>query len=143
MPIGQSPTETQSARTQPPSLTTSFGRAQASSLIATGVDYFGMVCLVEFAHVWYVAATAIGALGGAVSNFLLGRYWSFQATHGKTRQQALRYAVVSSGSLLLNSAGVYLITEFLSLPYPISRIITGLLVGVFFNFPLHRRFVFR
>ena len=45
-------------------------------------------------------------------------------------------------SLVLNSLGVYLLTEYLKIHYAISKAITAFLVGVLFNFPLHRRFVF-
>jgi hypothetical protein len=57
--------------------------------------------------------------------------------------QALRYAAVSAGSLTLNSAGVYLLTEDFGIYYALSKLITAILVGLLFNFPLHRRFVFR
>jgi|SRR3954470_21774673 putative flippase GtrA len=130
-----------SRRLQPP-LIVSLGRSQLASLAATVADFSSLVVLVEICRVWYVAATAIGALVGAVVNFLLGRHWSFMANHESVRAQALRYAAVSGGSLLLNSSGVYLFTHYLEIHYAISKAITAFLVGVLFNFPLHRRFVF-
>jgi len=54
-----------------------------------------------------------------------------------------RYTAVSAGSLVLNSAGVYLLTEDFGIYYAVSKLITAILVGLLFNFPLHRRFVFR
>ena len=120
----------------------SLGRAQIASLAATVADFSSLVLLVEICRVWYVVATAIGALVGAVVNFFLGRQWSFMADHESVRVQAVRYAAVSGGSLLLNSSGVYLFTHYLSIHYTLSKAITALLVGVLFNFPLHRRFVF-
>jgi putative flippase GtrA len=126
-----------------PSGLTSFKRSQVASLAATVVDFGSLVFLVEVVHVWYVAATAIGAALGAVTNFLLGRHWSFQARHGRVEGQALRYAVVSAGSLCLNSLGVYVFTDGLGLKYMVSKLITAFTVGILFNFPLHRGFVFR
>jgi len=126
-----------------PSLFTSFKRAQIASLIATVVDFVTLVMLVEHVRVYYVTATAIGAFVGAVTNFLLGRLWSFRAVHGKYTSQAFRYALVSAGSLVLNSLGVWWFTEHHAIPYTLSKIATALLVGIFFNFPLHRAFVFR
>lgn len=126
---------------QPP-LMVSLRRSQVASLTATLVDFSTLIFLVEIGHVWYVAATATGAFVGAVVNFILGRRWSFTADDDAMGGQAARYTLVSAVSLLLNSLGVYLLTDYLGVHYAISRIITAFLVGILFNFPLHRRFVF-
>jgi len=126
-----------------PPLMVSLKRSQIASLTATVVDFCTLIFLVEFGHVWYVAATATGAFLGALVNFILGRHWSFEAGHEDVRGQAMRYAAVSTISLVLNSLGVYLLTEQVALHYTISKVITALSVGILFNFPLHRRFVFR
>ncbi len=126
---------------QPP-LMVSLRRSQVASLTATLVDFGSLVFLVEVGGVWYVAATAIGAFLGAVVNFILGRHWSFTAEKESVRGQAIRYPAVAAASLVLNSLGVYLLTEYLDIYYVISRVITAFLVGLLFNFPLHRRFVF-
>lgn len=102
-----------------------------------------MFGLVELLGVWYVLATALGALTGAVVNFLLGRFWSFEAQDKPPQGQAFRYAVVSVGSLLLNAGGVYAITEWGGLKYGYSKLIVSLLIGFFFNFPLQRHYVFK
>jgi putative flippase GtrA len=128
-------------RRQPP-LIVSLRRSQIASLTATVVDFTTLIFLVEIGHVWYVAATAIGTFLGAVVNFMLGRHWSFVAHHEAVRGQAIRYALVSAVSLVLNSLGVYLLTDHLKIHYAISKAITAFLVGVLFNFPLHRWFVF-
>jgi putative flippase GtrA len=121
----------------------SFSRSQITSLIATGVDFGLLFSLVELAHVWYVLATALGALAGAITHFLLGRFWSFDATHRRWEGQAYRYAWVSGASLLLNSGGVYLFTNDLGIYYGASAVLVSIIVGVAFNFPLHRYWVFR
>jgi putative flippase GtrA len=121
----------------------SFGRAQIASLIGSASDMGVMFALVELLGVWYVLATALGAFTGAVVNFLLGRHWSFEAQDRPPQGQALRYAVVSAGSLLLNAGGVYAITEWGGLKYGYSKLIVSLLVGFFFNFPLQRHYVFK
>ena len=125
-----------------PPLLVSLRRSQIASLAATVVDFSSLIFLVEFGKVWYVAATATGAFAGAIVNFVLGRHWSFKAEDDGIRGQAIRYAAVSIISLILNSLGVYLLTEYADIHYAISRAITAVSVGVLFNFPLHRRFVF-
>jgi putative flippase GtrA len=128
-------------RLQPP-LIVSLRRSQIASLTATIVDFSSLIFLVEIGRVWYVAATATGALLGAIVNFILGRHWSFMAGHDAIHGQAIRYAAVAGVSLVLNSLGVYLLTDYLHIHYAISKAITAFLVGILFNFPLHRRFVF-
>lgn len=120
-----------------------FTRSQFASLAATLADFGTLVCLVEFAHVWYVAATAMGALVGGVTNFLMGRHWSFTAADGHVHHQAGRYALVSGMSLILNSTGVFFLTDHFGLKYALSKAITAVLVGILFNFPMHRAYVFR
>jgi putative flippase GtrA len=88
-------------------------------------------------------ATALGALAGAATNFMLNRHWSFVAKDGHLHRQAGRYALVSGLSLLLNSGGVYLVTEFGKIHYAISVVIVSLLIGVLVNFPLQKYYVFR
>lgn len=126
-----------------PSFLVSFSRSQIASIAATIIDFGGLIFFTEIVGIWYVASTALGAALGATTHFLLGRYWCFEATHDRVHGQAGRYAVVSTLSLLLNSAGVYALTEFGHFKYPVSKAIISFLVGIFFNFPLHRRYVFR
>ncbi len=126
----------------------SFGRSQISSGVATAVDFGLVFGLTELGSVWYVASVAIGAAAGAVVNFVVNRRWSFaQADPASTWQhstgtQVLRYTLVSTGSLVLNSLGTWGLTEASGIPYGFSVIGVSLAVGFFFNFPLQRRFVF-
>jgi putative flippase GtrA len=107
------------------------------------VDFGLLFSLTEILHVWYVVSTASGALAGAITNFLLNRNWSFEAKHDAAHHQAKRYALVSGGSLILNTAGVWAVTEYFHVHYGISVVVVSLLVGFFFNFPLQRGYVFR
>ena len=120
-----------------------FGRSQLAAIAATIVDFGSLVLFVEMFKVWYVAAAAVAAFLGAITNFFINRHWSFEAAHHKIHHQGFKYALVSGGSLLLNSAGVYLFTDHLHLHYTLSKVITALVIGVFYNFPMHRYFVFR
>ncbi len=121
----------------------SFSRAQVASVAATGLDFGFLVLLVEKGGVWYVSATAAAAFLGAITNFTLNRHWSFEATSERIHGQVFKYALVSGGSLLLNSGGVWAVTEGAGISYVSSKIVTSLLVGLLFNFPLHRYFVFK
>jgi len=126
-----------------PSFIASFSRSQVSSCAATLIDYGVLLLLKEGLQFWYVTATACGALVGALVNFILNRHWSFQATHSKIRHQALRYALVSVGSLILNTIGVYFFTEYIHIHYAISVVLISIMIGFLFNYPLHRHYVYR
>lgn len=120
-----------------------FIRAQLASVIATVFDFSTLVICVERLHFAYQYATAVGALLGAITNFLIGRYWSFRVPQDSIRGQAWRYSLVAGSSLGLNVGGVIFFTEEMRLQYWQSKLVTSCLVGVFFNFTLHRLFVFR
>jgi putative flippase GtrA len=115
---------------------------QLSSLVATGVDYIVMIVCVSAFGLSPVLGTVLGALCGAVTSFTLGRRWVFDARRGELRGQALRYGLVSAVSLCCNAAGEWLLVRA-GLQYVVARVVASLVVGVGWNFPMHRHFVFR
>jgi len=119
-----------------------FLKSQISAIIATCIDFIVLYILVEFIAVWYVLAAAIAALCGAISNFIMGRHWTFLSKDDKWHHQAQRYSYVAIGSLGLNTFGIYLLTEGLAIHYMVSKIIISLLVAVGFNYPLQKFYVF-
>lgn len=125
-----------------PSLWVTFIRSQAASIIATFIDFGIFLLCLHIFSIWYVASTAIGGFAGAVTHFLLGRHWSFEAADGELHAQSFRYALVAVASLGVNAAGVYGLTDGLGVPATASKLILSFLTGVFFNFPLHRWYVF-
>ena len=121
----------------------SFFRAQLSSMVSTLVDFLTVILLTEVFGIWYVTSNAIGALMGTIVNFLIGRYWVFESKERQIHQQAFRYLLVSAGSLILNTYGVYLITEYFGINYIYSKVIVSIFIGVFYNFVLQKYFVFK
>ncbi len=126
-----------------PSFLRSFSRSQVSSAIATAVDFVLLFSMVEYLKVWYVIATAAGSMAGAITNFLLNRHWSFRALDMRWHRQAVRYAITSGLSLVLNAGLAYLFTDIVGIHYSISVVVASAAVGVLFNFPMHRHYVFR
>ncbi len=121
----------------------SFSKATLASVAASAVDFGTLTFWVEILKGFYPIGVALGAGLGAITNFSINRYWSFEgADKSPLGMQAVRYALVSVGSLLLNTGGVWLVTEKLNLFYMFSKIAVGLSVGVLFNYPLHRYFVY-
>lgn len=117
-------------------------RSHVSAAIASAVDFGLLFGLTELAGVWYVTATAIGAGAGALVNFIINRHWSFEAAEFGWQGQAWRYGVVSLGSLALNAGGAWVFTEKFGIHYSVSVLLVAFLVGTFFNYPLHRSFVY-
>ena len=122
---------------------TSFYRSQMTSIIATAIDFAIFIFLKDLCAVYYVAASAIGACCGAIVSFFLGRNWAFRRKDGRMSMQAVKYVMTSVTSLLLNTYGIYALTEFFEISPLYSKIIISILVGAFFNFFMYRYFVYR
>ncbi|TXB65910.1 GtrA family protein [Vicingus serpentipes] len=121
----------------------SFLRYQVAAIIATMVDFFVLIILTELFNVWYVASTAIGAFCGALTNFIICRYWAFVNSSNNLSNQIVKYTLVSAGSLVLNTLFVYLLTDFGGVTYSISKIITAIFIAIFYNFTLQKYYVFK
>ncbi len=117
-------------------------RAQLTSLIATASDFSVTIFLKEIVGIWYLYAVALGAAVGALIAFALNRNWVFSAASKSVSIQIFRYGIVAAGSWLLNTGGVYLMTEFIEISYLYSKIFVSILIGLSYNFILAKRFVF-
>jgi len=122
---------------------TSWLRSQAVAITATSVDFLVTIGLKELAGLWYVGSTATGALCGAVTSFVLLRKWAFQKNEERWHGQAARYVIASGTSLLLNTGGVWLLTEVFDIQYVVSKIIVAVLMGLTVNYLMFKHFVFR
>jgi putative flippase GtrA len=120
-----------------------FLKAQAASLVASGVDFLVTMAAVELLGCWYVAGTMIGTVSGGLTHFTLGRIWVFHATHKNVPVQLFKYFLVWAGSLGLNASGVYVITHYGGLHYLISKVFTSLMVGFFYNYKIQKQYVFK
>jgi putative flippase GtrA len=119
-----------------------FLRHQIGAIVTTAVDFGTMIGWVELMHGSPVTGTALGAAAGALTNFTLGRHWIFAAHGGNVSAQFLRYALVSASSLGWNTLGQDLLIKATGLPYPLTRAMISVAVGVCWNYPLQRWFVF-
>jgi len=120
-----------------------FIKAQAASLTATIVDFAVTVLLKEVFHCWYLLASILGTVSGGVVNFSMNRSWVFRAHNKKIHFQAIKYILVWIGNLVLVSGGVFVLTKYGGFSYIVSKITVSLLVGIFYNYVLQKRFVFK
>lgn len=120
-----------------------FLKFQFAAIVATCIDLCIFYTLIHFYPTQYVLATAIGSFFGAVVNFIICRYWITNSSGSKLSKQAIKYIVVSTGSLLLNTYFVYLLTDLMDIQKELSRIIAAIIVAVFYNFLLQKYYVFK
>ena len=119
-------------------------RHQAAGIIATAADFGTTIILTETFLLWYGYSNAAGAFCGAVVNFFISSYWAFKGSKNKLRNQMYKYALVSTGSLILNTLLVILLTDSIfEFDYRISKIITAIFIALTYNFLLMRNFVFK
>jgi putative flippase GtrA len=119
-----------------------FGRSVATSLLTTALDFATLVGLTELLRIDYVLATWIGTVVGSLSNFTLNRVWAFSAGGAPAVPALGRFVVVQAGASALHTGGVWALTRFGRLPYPVSKLTVAAVVYLGWNYPLNRWFVF-
>lgn len=123
---------------------TSLLRYNVSAASATATDYGVLAFSKEILGLDPVLSTFIGALSGGMVAFLLGRNWTFLNKEGKVSSQGIKFILVVGGSILLNTFGMYIATHYMSFGhYMIARILVSVTIGICYNFPMQRYFVFR
>jgi putative flippase GtrA len=119
-----------------------FIRANASTLSATGVEWAFVAALVHMSMNYLIAA-ALGALLGAVMDFSIKRHWAFMRRDtGALQVESARYLIVSAFSLFWNLAVSYVLVDVVRMPPVPGILLASVAVGAFWNYPLHRLFVF-
>lgn len=119
-----------------------FLRHQIGAIFSTAVDFTTMILWVELGIGSPVSGTAVGATAGALSNFALGRHWIFGANGRPVAGQLVRYAMVSATGLGWNTLGQHWLLKATGWPYPLTRVMVAVAVGILWNFPLQRWWVF-
>lgn len=123
-----------------------FAKAQVSAFSGGMVDYGTMVFCTELLHIHYTISIAIGGIIGAVVNFSINRYWTFnadQANKSPVGAQLAKFIFVVAGSIALKSSGTWLFTNWLQLDYKITRIMVDIIVSLSFNYILQKYWVFK
>jgi len=133
-----------------------FLRSIVSSQAASWVDLFMGFALFAWVGLTPFLSTAIGAFAGGVINCMINYRFTFHASDCPWRAVAVKYAMVWTGSLLLNSFGTQILYyalahwDWLAAQgftdkgcFAAARLVTSLLVSWFWNFLLQRYFVYR
>lgn len=117
-------------------------RHHISSLVGTGVDFATMIGLVELFGISPVLGTVAGAAVGGVTNFFLGRHFTFRSQSPRVSGQMFRYGLVSLASLGLNALGEHLFITHIASRYVLGRVLVAATVNNAWNYPMQRFFVF-
>ena len=120
-----------------------FCKAQLSAQVASVFDFTVSLFMAEVVGTWYVYSTFIGALSGGVLNCIINYRWVFNAIGLKKSYVAIKYFMVWTGSILLNTGGTYLLTELSKSYFAISKLVVAVLVGLLWNYTLQKFFVYR
>ena len=94
-----------------------FGTVGVSNTLLTFLVY---TLLLKVFGVWYLAASAIGFLVGAINGFLLNRRWTFKE-HVGDALTPVRWGVVQGCGLGLNEALLYLLVDGDHAVYDLDR----------------------
>jgi len=119
-----------------------FVKAQLSSSLATLVDWLLLVLLIAVG-VHYLLAVLCGAVAGAVTDFSVKKWWVFRPRGGRFEGQVTRYILVSATSAGLNCLLAYAFVDGLGMPKTPGVIAASAFVGIAWNYPMHRFFVFQ
>lgn len=122
-----------------------FFKAQASSLMGTGVDFLIVYLLSERAGAWYFGANVLSTLAGGITNFTINRWWVFKKENERIERQVFRYSLTWVGNMLLNSAGIQIVLHYTGLHhhYMLVKILVALLIGFTYSYAMQKRFVFK
>lgn len=106
------------------------------------VDYFLLIALTELCGLDYRISASLSFLVGLLVNYFISKVWVFRTSKFRRKGiEFLFFALIGVVGLLLNTALIWIITEFVGIPYYISKIITAVLVYLY-NFLARKYFIF-
>lgn len=133
-----------------------FLRAQLSAQMATVADFLVTILLVRLFDLYYLYATLAGSIYGGILNCVINYKWTFKSK-GKKANVAIKFILVWTGSIFLNTWGTYMLTESLEkIPWVreklslyfsdffiIPKLVVAVLVALLWNYNMQRIFVYR
>ena len=118
-----------------------FAKFATVGISNTLITFAVYTLLLKGFDVWYLAASAIGFIAGAVNGFLLNRRWTFRG-HVGDALTPVRWFVVQGCGLALNEGLLYLYVDQLGLDKLIGQALSIAIVTVI-TFLVNRAWTFR
>jgi putative flippase GtrA len=119
-----------------------FFKIQATSLMASCIDFLTTILCVRLWNVWYLSASVTGAVGGGLVSFIVSKNWTFAESRQPVASQFSRFVLVWLGNMGANATGLFITTHFLGVQYLVAKTAVSILVGVTYNYFLQKDFIF-
>ena len=120
-----------------------FLKAQLSAFLG-GLSDLGIYTLCyTFFSVSAPLSNVISGSLGAVLNFTINRFWSFNDRNTPVSQQLWKFVVVVCGSIGLKTLGIHLLVDIFEWHFLLSKLMVELVVSLGFNFVLQKFWVFK
>ena len=105
------------------------------------IDFFVTWLFKEKIEINKYIANAAGFSLAVINNFLLNRYWTFEANHDALPTQFVKFVLIALAGLTINSILLLIILRFLHFNFYVTKL--GVIGMVFFwNFYMNYLFTF-
>jgi putative flippase GtrA len=113
-------------------MTSQLLRYGLAGAVGTALQYAILVSLVQFARAPAVAASTVGAIAGALVNYVLNHRWTFASD--RTHEHALpRFAAVALAGIAINAIVMGTMLSLVGVHYLVAQIVaTGVVFVVSF-----------
>ena len=123
-------------------LITKFIRYVVVGFTGLVVDFSVTYSFKEYAKVSKYIANGLGFSTAVITNYLLNRYWTFEADKEDLFFQFGVFVIVSLIGLLINTGIIYILNERLKINFYISKL-AAIFVVIFWNFFVNYYYTFR
>jgi putative flippase GtrA len=113
-----------------------------SGVVATLLDVGALIFLVEVAGVHVTLAAFLAATLGAVTNFLVNKYWAFEDESPFELRQCTLYGLVSLVTAAFVAVSVHILAVMIGLPYLLAKAVAAVLVFLVWSYPAQVKIVF-
>lgn len=99
--------------------------------ISVLIGYIILYVLTEYVSFWYLASSIIAFFVSNTISFMLQKFWTFKDTERKNiYKKFVLYMIVTIVYFLINTAGIYTITEYFHIYYILSQIIMTIILSI-------------
>jgi dolichyl-phosphate beta-glucosyltransferase len=94
-------------------------------VLGTLIDIGSLYIFVEFLKLPIIPASVISFVLAVINNFLFNKFWTFQNSSKNYRKQFIKFFIISSVGLLLNTTFMYLFVYVIGIWYIFAKILTS------------------
>lgn len=108
------------------------------------VDLGLLYLLTEYLHIHYIISASLSFIAGLLVNYIISTHWVFDRKSSIVTNKSfefLLFSLIGIIGLALNDSLIWVLTEFCSLYYILSKIVTAILVYLW-NFFARKYFIF-